>query len=167
MKFGKASSGPVRIRIPIAPLISVAFLLLMFFMLNLKIIAAGGSYYRNMPITAPTGSTAHHHAHDIKVSLKSDQEGNLTQLAIGSKNLGNDEFAFELLNKEILAIIGRPGNPLTKEIEVEIDADFETQYKYVVKAISKCTGGIDPDTRQVARYVEKIKFAPPHAPKTF
>ena len=37
---------------------------------------------------------------------------------------------------EILKIIGRPGNPATKNIEVELDADYECQYKYVVKAIS-------------------------------
>ena len=87
------------------------------------------------------------------------------QLTLGSRNLGNDEMAFERLNKEILKIIGRPGNPLAKDIEVEIDADYETQYKYVVKAISKCTGRLDPGSKQVARYVEKIKFAPPHKPK--
>ena len=87
------------------------------------------------------------------------------RLTLGSKNLGNDDLAFERLNKEILQIIGRPGNPLTKDIEVEIDADYETQYKYVVKAISKCTGQLDPGSNQVARYVEKIKVAPPHKPK--
>ena len=67
--------------------------------------------------------------------------------------------------KKFWQIIGRPGNPLTKDVEVEIDADYETQYKYVVKAISKCTGRYDPGTKQVTRYVEKIKFAPPHKPK--
>jgi hypothetical protein len=89
----------------------------------------------------------------------------LTQLTLGSKNLGTDDAAFVCLNQEILRIIGRPGNPLTKDVEVEIDADFETHYHYVVKAISNCTGRLDPQTRQVARFVEKIKFAPPHLPK--
>jgi biopolymer transport protein ExbD len=102
---------------------------------------------------------------DMKVGLHSDRDGNLTSLTFGAKNLGNDEAAFERLSQEVLAIIGRPGNPLTKDIEVEIDADFECQYRYVVKAISRCTGRFDPQTQKIARYVEKIKFAPPHKPK--
>ena len=73
--------------------------------------------------------------------------------------------AFDRLNREILQIIGRPGNPLTKDVEVEIDADYEVHYSFVVKAISKCTGRMDAQTKQIARYVEKIKFAPPHKPK--
>lgn len=69
------------------------------------------------------------------------------------------------LNGEILKIIGRPGNPLAHDISVTIDADYECQYKYIVKAISRCTGRYDPTTQQVTRYVEKIKFAPAHLPK--
>ena len=101
----------------------------------------------------------------IKVGLRCDLDGKLTQLTLGERNLGNDDAAFERLNREILRIIGRPGNPLAGNLEVELDADFECQYKYVVKAISRCTGRFDPQTQQVSRYVEKIKFAPPHQPK--
>ena len=165
MKLRNRTSEPTKVEIPMAPLIDVVFLLLIFFLLNLKIVAPEGNFNINMPIGAPTASAAEQNLPDIKVGLHSDREGNLTQITFGSKNLGNDNAAFERLNKEILTIIGRPGNPLTKEVEVEIDADYETQYKYVVKAISKCTGRFDPGTKQIARYVEKIKFAPPHQPK--
>lgn len=165
MKFGTRSAGPVRVLFPLAPLISVIFQLLMFFLLNLKIISPEMNFNINMPISAPKTPLAEQTVPDIKVGLHSDRQGNLTSITLGSKNLGNDEAAFERLNKGILTIIGRPGNPLTKEIEVEIDADFETQYKYVVRAISKCSGRYDPNTKQLARYVEKIKFAPPHRPK--
>ena len=165
MKMRNRSSGPAKVEIPMAPMIDIVFQLLIFFMLNLKIVAPEGNFNINMPIGAPTAAAAEQNLPEIKVGIRSDRDGNLTQLTLGSKNLGNDDMAFERLNKEILQIIGRPGNPLTKDIEVEIDADFETQYKYVVKAISKCTGRMDPGTKQVARYVEKIKFAPPHKPK--
>lgn len=165
MKLRNRSSGPTKVEIPMAPMIDIVFQLLIFFMLNLKIVSPEGNFNINMPIGAPTAAAAEQNLPDIKVGLRSDREGNLTQITLGSKNLGNDEAAFERLNKEILSIIGRPGNPLTKEIEVEIDADFETQYKYVVRAISKCTGRFDPSTKQIARYVEKIKFAAPHKPQ--
>ena len=165
MKLRNRSSGPTKVEIPMAPMIDIVFQLLIFFMLNLKIVAPEGNFNINMPIGAPAAAAAEQNLPDIKVGIVSDRDGNLTQLTLGSKNLGNDDLAFERLNKEILQIIGRPGNPLTKDVEVEIDADYETQYKYVVKAISKCTGRMDPGTKQVARYVEKIKFAPPHKPK--
>ena len=165
MKLRNRLSGPAKIAIPMVPMIDIAFLLLIFFMLNLKIVSPEGSFNLNLPVGAPSAAAAEHNLPDIKVGLVSDRQGNLIQLTLGSKNLGNDDLAFERLNKEILQIIGRPGNPLTRDIEVEIDADYETQYKYVVKAISECTGKMDPGSKQVARYVEKIKFAPPHKPK--
>lgn len=164
MKFGKRLSGPTKIELPMAPMIAVIFQLLIFFMLNLKLISPEGNFNVNLPI-GPPSPAAEQGLPEIKVGLHSDRQGNLTQITFGSKNLGNDDAAFERLNREILAYIGRPGNPLTKEVEVEIDADFETQYKYVVRAISKCTGKFDPNTKQIARYVEKVKFAAPHKPK--
>jgi len=164
MKLSKASALS-KVEIPMAPMIDIVFQLLIFFMLNLKIIAPEGNFNINLPITAPSNAQQDVNLPDIKVGLRSDRDGNLTQLTLGGNNLGNDNAAFDRLNQEILKIIGRPGNPLTKDIEVEIDSDFECQYKYIVKAISRCTGRFDPQTQKVARYVEKIKFAPPHKPK--
>ena len=161
----KRGGGPSKVDVPMTPMIDIVFQLLIFFMLNLKIVAPEGNFNINLPITSIGPVTDGLSVAQIKVGLQSDREGNLVQLTLGSKNLGNDDAAFERLNREILQIIGRPGNPLTKEVEVELDADFETQYRHVVKAISKCTGRMDPHTKQIARYVERIKFAPPHKPK--
>ena len=160
------TSSLSKVEIPMAPMIDIVFQLLIFFMLNLKIVAPEGNFNINLPLSAPSNAPQDVAMPNIKVGLHSDRDGNLTQLTIGSKNLGNDDAAFDRLNHEILQIIGKPGNPLTSEIEVELDADYECQYKYTVKAISRCTGRMDPQTQQIARYVEKIKFAPPHKPKS-
>ena len=164
MKLAKAS-GLTKVEIPMAPMIDIVFQLLIFFMLNLKIVAPEGNFNINLPVNAPAAAAADVNLPEIKVGLRSDRDGNLTQLTLGGNNLGNDNAAFDRLNSEILKVIGRPGNPLTKDVEVELDADFECQYKYVVKAISSCTGRMDRQTNQIARYIEKIKFAPPHKPK--
>lgn len=165
MKFS-VSKGPAIIRFPLVPLIDIMFLLLMFFTLNLKIISPESRFTASLPGGPPSSTTLSAASPpDIKVGLRSDRQGRLMQLTIGSRDLGNDEAAFERLSREILRIIGRPGHPLTSDIEIELDADFETQHKDVVKAISVCTGRFDPQTQQVARFVEKIKFAPPHKPK--
>ena len=163
MQLFARQSSAAKVDIPMAPMIDIVFQLLIFFMLNLKIVAPEGDFNVNLPLhTGPEGPVA---PSSIRVGLRSDIDGHLTGLTIGDRNLGNNDAAFEQLNREILQIIGRPGNPVVADIEVELDADYETQHQYVVKAISRCTGRFDPQTQQVARYVEKIKFAPPHKPK--
>lgn len=102
---------------------------------------------------------------DIRVGLRSDLDGNLTQLTLGGRTLGIDDAAFEQLNREILKIIGRPGHPATKDIGVRIDVDFECQYKYVETAVAKCMGRVDEQTRQMVRYIENIDFEPPRNPQ--
>lgn len=164
MKIAKTKDAG-KVDVPMAPMIDIVFQLLIFFMLNLKIVAPEGNFNINLPVSAPSNAPADINLPDIKVGLRSDRDGNLVQLTLGGNNLGNDDAAFDRLNAEILKIIGRPGNPLTKDIEVELDADFECQYKYVIKAISRCTGRKDQKTDSVTRYIEKIKFAPPHKPK--
>jgi biopolymer transport protein ExbD len=165
MKLGK-DSGNRKVAIDMTPMIDVVFQLMIFFMLTLKIKADEGDFNINMPLT-PTNTTVTQElmVPDIKVRLTANSDGSLQSVQLGRRNLGNDDRAFGMLNSEILNIIGRPGNPLTKDVEVEIDADYELHYQDVVKAIGACTGRVDRATNQVVRYVEKIKFAAPRQPK--
>lgn len=147
------------------PMIDCVFQLMIFFMLTLKIVAAEGNFDVNMPIGQSSGAPQDIIAQDIKVRLKADPNGNLVSLQIGSRSLGNDDRAFAQLNEEILrAIGGQPGGPAAKDTEVELDADYNLHYNYIIKAISSCTGRFDKRTKQVVRYIEKIKFAPPRKP---
>lgn len=162
----RSSSGPSKVEIPMAPMIDIVFQLLIFFMLNLRIVSPEGNFNINMPLGQAGALSEPDGLPDIKVGLHSDLNGNLTALTLGQKNLGNDEAAFDRLGEEILGIIGRPGAPMAKDVEVEIDADYETHYRYIIKAMSRCTGKLNPQTKQLERYVEKIKFAPPHKPRS-
>ena len=158
----KAPSGPSKVDVPMAPMIDIVFQLLIFFMLNMKIIAPEGNFNVNMPIGAPVAADPDQpQIPDIKVRLQSDAAGNLVQLSLGDNALGNDERAFEKLSQEMLNKFGRPGAALSDDVEVEIDADYDLRYEYIIKAVSKCTGKIDA-AGHVTRFVEKIKFAPPH-----
>ncbi|MBS0205238.1 MAG: biopolymer transporter ExbD [Planctomycetes bacterium] len=161
MQLTASQPTGTKVDVPMAPMIDIVFQLLIFFMLNLKILAPEGDFSIHLPQGEAKGENLADVA--IKVGLRSDADGNLTQLTIGNRNLGNDEAAFERLNREIQQIVGRPGNPVVGDIEVELDADFETHHRHVVKAISSCTGHRDPQTGAVTRYVERIKFAPPRA----
>lgn len=164
MKF-IVNETPSTIRFPLIPLLDVMLLMLMVFMLNLRVIYTDGRGVVNLPGAAPDVRSAPiGSASEIKVALHSDERGRLEQITLGTKNLGNDDVAFERLSSEIERICGRHGRPMPGDIEVELNADFETRHEHVVKAISACTGRTDSQTQQVVRFVDKIKFAPPRKP---
>lgn len=164
MKIRGTKLEAEKIEPQMAPMIDVVFQLLIFFMLTLKIIEPEGDFNINMPIGAPVEQRNPDDPviPDIKVRLVAALDGSLSQVMLGQRNLGSGPNAFERLNNEILRIIGQPGNPLTKDIEVEIEADYGLHYRYTVEAISACTGDIRDG--KLVRYVEKIKFAPPKRP---
>jgi len=150
-------------KLDMTPMIDVVFQLMIFFMLTLKIVTAEGNFDINMPIGQST-STSNEIIPDIKVRLIAAPDGTLQNVMIGQRPLGAGDQAFASLNSQILRLIGRPGNPLTKDMEVEIDADYNLHYAHVIQAIGACTGRLDERTGQIVRYVEKIKFAPPRKP---
>lgn len=159
----KTHVGPHRIPIDMTPMIDCVFQLIIFFMLTLKIRADEGDFNINMPLGQ--GQADALQIPDIKVRLDANADGSLARLKVGATDLGNDQQAFVELGRTIRGIVGRPGNPLANDIEVEIDFDDGLNYQYVVSAISACTGTVvrqGGETR-VVRYVEKIKFAPPRA----
>lgn len=164
MKVRGSGKTPDKIEQQMTPMIDVVFQLLIFFMLTLKIIAPEGDFNINMPIGAPAEQQNDEIVlPDIKVHLVAGPGGGLESVMLGRRNLGNDNQAFDRLNNEILKIIGKPGNPLTKDVEVEIKADYNLQYGYTVQAIGACTGRLDSKGNLV-RYIEKIKFTPPVRP---
>ena len=79
----------------------------------------------------------------------------ITPAIVAEHGLSPDEY------QRILKLIGRENSARSKEIEVEIDADYQLHFDFVVKAIGACTGRMSPDGKTIIRYVEKIKFAPP------
>lgn len=167
MKFRHSSGEAERIELQMAPMIDVIFLLLIFFMLTLRIVEPEGDFSINMPIAAPQKAQPDQpKLGDIKVRMIAAADGSLGQLMLGQRQLGSGPDAFDRLNGMILRLIGRPGSPLAKDVEVEIDADYELDYEYFIKAVSACTGRLDESTTppRIVRYVEKIKFAPPRRP---
>ena len=147
-----------------APMIDVVFQLLIFFLLTLRIIEPEGDFNINMPIgmsqqldpDAPIITT-------IRVKMVATADGDLAVMRYGNNSLGNGPEAFERLRGEILNSIGRPGNPMAEDMEVEIDADYNLDFEHVIHAVSACTGRLTKSGKLV-RYIEKIKFAPPKAP---
>ncbi len=148
-----------------APMIDVVFQLLIFFMLTLKIIEPEGDFNINMPI-GQSGGPPDMSITPIEVQLIANEDGTLRSLNFGTRSLGTGDAAFQALNEEILRQIGEPGNPQAKDTEATIDADYGLNYEYVIRAVGAVTGRVNPETKQIDRYIEKVKFAPPKPPAT-
>lgn len=165
MKFRSSGRKAEKIEAQMTPMIDVVFQLLIFFMLTLKIIAPEGDFNINMPIAAPSETkTDEPLLPDIKIRLVAAPSGELASLRLNSRDLGNGDEAFERLNGEILRILGNPADPANKDMEVEIDADYNLNYRYTVQAIASARGRIDRKTGTMVSYIEKIKFAAPRRP---
>ena len=164
MKLTRGAAGPHKIPIDMTPMIDCVFQLIIFFMLTLKIRADEGDFNINMPLGQAQAASVQM-VNEIKVRLEANPDGSLRAIRLGQRVLGNDARAFGLLNQEILAYVGKPGSGGSKDIEVELDPDFELHYQHTVSAITACTGRLDPKSKQVLRYVEKVKFAQPRAPR--
>ncbi len=165
MSLTQRLSPPARVVLPVAPLIAVGFQLLIFLVLSQRMTDRESRPEEFLPVgAAALRAIDDSNSTPIRVTLRSDAAGNLTQLAVGALNLGNDDAAFERLSQEVLKL-AQAGSPLTRDVEVEIDADYEVPYQHILRAVSRCTGRVDPQTGELVRYVEKIKFAPPHRPR--
>lgn len=141
-------------------MIDIVFLLLIFFMLTLKIVEPEGNFNANMPSNSITCFGEDNAMPDLSVRLRANPDGTLSGVFFGQRNLGTGPVAFEQLNTEILKVIGRPGDPITKDLAVEIDADYQLHFSNVINAVGACTGRIDKRRGKVVKYIEKIKFKP-------
>jgi biopolymer transport protein ExbD len=160
----KYQPQPEKIEANMSAMIDVVFQLLIFFMLTLRVADPEGDFSINMPAQGAPSTPSDTQLPDIKVKLRANPDGTLAGLFLGGRNLGNGVQSFVQLNSEILKLIGKPGNEMAKEMEVEIDADYHLHFRHVINAVGACTGRMDKKAKKVVKYIEKIKFKPPKKP---
>lgn len=149
-------------KIDMTPMIDCVFQLIAFFMLTLRIVADEANFDINMPIGQRISAEAPP-IPPIKVRMIADEEGNLASIQLGGRRLGNDAQAFRSLNQEILSLARPQGG--NRDLEVELDADYNLKYSYTIQAIGASSGRVDPRTKKLVRFVESVKFAPPRKPR--
>ena len=165
MKIRNRGGDGEKIETQMAPMIDVVFQLLIFFMLTLKIIEPEGNFDINMPLGQPSQQSPDKpDLPPLKVRLIAGPSGELAELQYNKVSLGRDpNEAFQRLNLKILESVNalKATDNLDKQ-EVEIDPDYGLDYKYIIAAISACSGKM-VDGKMV-RYISKIKFAPIRQP---
>jgi hypothetical protein len=90
--------------------------------------------------------------------LRARPDRELASLQLGDV-VFTGEAPFFQLQSEIRSLVGDDAGPGSADQEVEIEADYNLKYRYVIQAITAITGYID-DNGQQHKLVERIRFAP-------
>lgn len=149
-----------KIPIDMTPMIDIVFQLLTFFCMTLKIATSEGDFNIRMPLQAPrAGPPDPNQLPPYKLFMKADSNGNLAQLVLNETPFsGADQF--KRLHNHVHGLVG--GGSLAASAEVELNCDYNLDYRYVIEAITAVSGSVDANGN-ITRLVEKIKFAPPKA----
>jgi biopolymer transport protein ExbD len=154
----KRGGLPDKIPIDMTPMIDIVFQLLTFFCMTLKVASAEGDFGIQMPLAAPhAGNPDPHQVPPIKIRLRADSNGNLSELLLNDRVFAGPD-RWQQLHNYIAGVVG--DERLAAAAEVELDCDYGLKYEHVIEAITAVSGSVGPDGR-IEKLVQKIKFSPP------
>lgn len=148
-----------KIEIQMTPMIDIVFQLLVFFIMTFKIVLPEGDFNIRMPLPSSDAPSAPSETPTLHLKMIANEEGELAELRLGTQVFeGKSRFA--QLHASIRSMIDDSGGPGTADDqEVEIDADYDLQYDYVIRAITALTGYLENGQRH--QLIEKIRLTPP------
>ena len=148
-----------KIELQMTPMIDIVFQMLVFFIMTFKIVVQEGDFNIKMPLAAASGAEVDPTALDMTLRLTANAEGDLTGIKLNDSNFP----AFDDLHRHVIGLIGGDQPDSYREsAEIEIDADYQLRYEYVIEAITAVTGYRTPED-EVVKLIEKIRFSPPKA----
>jgi biopolymer transport protein ExbD len=157
MRIRRANS-PDKVEMQMTPMIDVVFQLLIFFVWNIRIVAPEGDFNVRMPsasseaISLPSESPLAH------LQLRADDTGALAGMILDESPIES----FAELRTRIRQMVGDGAGPggRVSDQELQIDADYDLRYEYVMEAITAVSGYVDPQSNEPVTLVERIQFAP-------
>jgi biopolymer transport protein ExbD len=142
------------------PMIDIVFQLNIFFLFTFKIVLPEGDFNVEMPSAAASRAAQPSELPPLRLVMKAAPTGQLADLQLAGRSFGNGRDAFAQLQNYIRTQVVAAGGG-SEDQEVEIDADYNLNYDYVVRAITAVTGYIE--NGQPHKLIERIKFTPPKA----
>ena len=150
-----------KIELQMTPMIDIVFQLNIFFLFTFKIVLPEGDFNVQMPSAAASRAAEPSELPPLRLVLRAAPTGELADLQLAGRSFGNGRDAFAQLQNYIRTQVVAEG-PAAADQEVEIDADYDLNYDYVMKAITAVTGYIENGQRH--KLIERIKFMPPKQP---
>jgi biopolymer transport protein ExbD len=147
-----------KLQLQMTPMIDVVFQLMVFFVFTFKITLPEGDFNVRMP--AQAGETAMPSETPLlKVRLHANENRELSGIELGDIQVTSNTPFLELQSR-IRGMVDDSAGPGSVDQEVEIEADYDLRYKYVMNAMTAITGYIDPATGNRHKLIEKVRFAP-------
>ena len=147
-----------QVQLQMTPMIDIVFQLMVFFVFTFKIALPEGDFNVRMPAQAGAAAMPSE-TPMLKVRLRASEERNLAALELGDVSITGDNPFYELQTR-IRGMVDDSAGPGSVDQEVEIEADYNLKYKYVMNAMTAITGYIDPATGERHKLIEKVRFAP-------
>ena len=141
------------------PMVDIVFQLLIFFLMTFKIVSAEGDFNVKMPLAAPSeGKPDELQLPPLKVRLTAEPGGRIAGIFLNQAPMKD----FRQLRQQIAGIVGDDTGPgsVADTQDVELDCDYNLDFRYVIDAITAVSGEVTPDG-EIVKLFEKIKFAPP------
>ena len=154
------SSEPEEIKLNMTSMIDIVFQLLVFFIMTFKVVAMEGDFSIKMPLASENAEQdfIEELPDIIDVRLLAGENGGISSIFVDDNPLPVDDI-FGNLNAEIQRRLAAEGNVEDDmQTEVEFDIDRNLKYRYTVQAIEAVSGKVDPNTNEVIKLIEKIKF---------
>lgn len=157
MKFRRTDHRE-EVTLQMTPMIDIVFQLLIFFIMSFKIVLPEGDFNIRMPLPASDAPATPSETPTLTLAMRAGESGELNQLQLGTRRFeGNDRFA--QLHTYIRGLVDDSGGPGTADDqEVEIDADYDLKYNYVMQAITALTGYLENGQRY--QLIEKVRLTP-------
>jgi biopolymer transport protein ExbD len=160
MRIRHSTTATNKIEMQMTPMIDIVFQLNIFFLFTFKIVLPEGDFNIRMPSAAASRTMEMSETLPMTLVMKAGPNGELADLRLNSRSFGNGRDAFARLHQQIRGMVDDAGGPGTaSEQEVEIDADYDLNYEYVMRAITAITGYIDGG--EPHKLIERVKFTPP------
>lgn len=152
------SSGQEKVELQMTPMIDIVFNLLIFFIMTFRIAAQEGDFNVQMPLASTQAGTPDPQDVQLpmKLQLRAGEGGVLAGIQLNDKSFPG----FEQLHLEIVQQIGDAGPDVRQSAEVELNCDYDLRYEYVIAAITAVSGYVDPESGEIVKLVEKIRFSP-------
>ena len=149
-----------KIELQMTPMIDIVFQLLIFFIMTFKIVLPEGDFNVRMPSAAAAQAADPSETLPLLLVMKAGPGGVLSDLQLAGRSFGNSREAFLKLRGYIRQLVDDSGGPGTAtEQEIELDCDYDLQYRYVIWAIDAVTGYIEGGERH--QLIDRIRFSPP------
>lgn len=141
--------------VPMMPMVSVAFLLIGFFLLSLRLCPPEGDLAVKATVASRPAADSRQ-LPTIKIRLQADAKGGLASITMNERPLKD----MDELRSEVRAVVGAAGG----SPDVELDCDYQLGYEHTMKAITSVSGYPAEDGKTPVKLIDRVKFAPRRSP---